>query len=84
MRNDTQRLAFASFLNRLACAQEEPSDWYALVITHYSDEELEEVRRELVRLATKREPNGNPVWDPADRQRFREWAISLGGSRTSN
>ena len=77
--NDPWRLSFASFLERLACGEERPGDWHDHVVTHYLDEELEEVRRELVRLSIQRDPTGSPLWVAADRQQFREWATRLRG-----
>jgi hypothetical protein len=40
---------------------------------HYADEELEEVRRALVRLSIARNPTGKPAWLASDRDQFLRW-----------
>lgn len=77
MLDEYRRLAFAEFLDRLALDTEGPDEWFDLVVTHYLDEGLEEVRRSLVRLAIERDPKGNPTWLDSDREQIRTWSRQL-------
>jgi hypothetical protein len=77
VRNEDQRLTFADFLDRLARDVEGPDEWFDLVVTHYHDEGLKEMRRRLVRLAIERDPRGSPVWLESDREQIRGWAGQL-------
>jgi hypothetical protein len=77
MHVEYDRLAFAEFLEQLACDTASSKDWYDLVITHYRDEGLEEVRVRLVRLMIERDPSGRPAWIDSDREQFRRWAREL-------
>ncbi len=77
MRNEAQRLAFADFLNRLAGDVEGPKEWFHLVVTHYHDEAIEEIRRRLVRLAIERDPGGSPMWLDSDREQILFWSGQL-------
>ena len=45
------RKQFADFLDRLANAPVDAEEWSSFVILHYSDDVLEGVRRDCVRLA---------------------------------
>ena len=47
--NRDPRRAFADFLDRLPQGPRPPADWADMVSTHYSDAELESVRREVAR-----------------------------------
>ena len=51
MNSANDRPAFAEFLDELASGDRDPEKWRNLVITHYFDERLEEIRREVVRMA---------------------------------
>ena len=46
----TSRNEFASFLDRLASGDSSGNDWQQFAVTHYPDEFLEEIRRNVVRL----------------------------------
>lgn len=49
-----------------------------LVVTHYPDEELEGIRRDLVRLSIQRNPTGTAEARRAgDRQQMLRWAERL-------
>jgi hypothetical protein len=42
---------FADFLNRLVSGDTNPEEWQTLVVGHFVDDRLEEIRRQLVRLS---------------------------------
>lgn len=72
------RQTFADFLSRLAIDADREGEWSRLVVTHYPDEELESVRRDLVRLSIERNPTGRvDAWQPADRAQMLKWAEQL-------
>lgn len=72
------RRAFADFLARLATDSDREGEWFQLVVTHYPDEELEAIRRELARLSIKRNPMGGvSAWQPEDRKQMVGWAEQL-------
>lgn len=74
------RQSFAAFLTRLASDSVRHGEWSDLVVTHYADEELEAIRRDLVRLKISRNPSANlDAWQPEDRQQMLTWAKQLGG-----
>lgn len=50
MVNRDRRLTFADFLDRLAAATTSPEEWDDMVIEHYADEVLEDIRVRLIRL----------------------------------
>jgi hypothetical protein len=73
------RQAFADFLARLAADAEREGEWSELVTSHYPDEELEAIRRELVRLSIRRNPTGHvDAWRAEDRTQLLRWAKQLG------
>jgi hypothetical protein len=73
------RQSFANFLSHLAAGSEAEGAWFEQVITHYRDEELEEIRRALVRLGIKRNRTGRvDAWQPEDRAQMLRWAEQLG------
>jgi hypothetical protein len=73
------RQNFADFLSRLATDSDREGEWFRLVVTHYPDEELEGIRRDLVRLSIKRNPTGRvDAWQPEDRTQMVRWAEQLG------
>ena len=45
------RQQFADFLDRLAIAPVDKEEWQSFAVTLYPDEDLEEIRRNCVRLA---------------------------------
>ena len=48
-----ERRVFVDYLNKLVAGADEPGyseDWRRIVINHYPDEQLEEIRRNIVRL----------------------------------
>ncbi len=75
--NNAQRLVFADFLDRLARNVERPGEWADLVVNHYPDDVLEEIRCSLVRLSHERNPLGAPEWLGSDREQILEWAAQL-------
>jgi len=73
------RRNFADFLSRLATDSDREGEWSRLVVAHYLDEELEGIRRDLVRLSIKRNPTGRvDAWQPEDRTQMVRWAEQLG------
>lgn len=46
-----QRQVFDDFLDRLISDKTNPDEWQTLLANHYSNEVLEEIRRQLVRLS---------------------------------
>lgn len=75
------RQSFAAFLTRLASDSVRDGEWSDLVVTHYSDEDLEAIRRDLVRLKLSRNPSADlDAWQPEDRQQMLAWAEQLRGT----
>lgn len=73
----------ADFLCRLATDSD--GEWLRLVVTHYRDEELEGIRRNLARLSIERSPTGAVyAWQPEDRVQMVRWAEQLrrGGAKS--
>ncbi len=66
--HDKHRQAFAAFLDELAGGQNDRSKWAALVIAHYADERLEEIRREVVRQV---------IAGDLDPLKLRTWSLEL-------
>lgn len=50
MLDKTKRKSFADILDKFAEEYANREDWYNHIIEHYTDEGLEEIRREVVRL----------------------------------
>ena len=72
------RKSFADFLSRLASGSEREGEWFQLVVTHYLDEELEAIRRNLVLLGIKRDLTfGVTAWQAEDRAQMLRWAELL-------
>lgn len=81
MSPDVYRQSFADFLSRLATGAEREGEWSQLVVAHYPDEELEAIRRELVRLSIRRNPTGRvDAWEAEDLTQMLRWAEQLGHS----
>jgi len=75
----TLRLKFADFLDRLANDNRVSTiEWQRLVVAHYPDEFLEEIRRCTVRLMQDRLPYHSNT-EPA-REALRCWAMALRSS----
>jgi len=68
------RRLFAAFLERFASGQADPEQWYRLVVNHYLDETLEEVRRDVVRL---RMQNEAMHWSPEEIRQIQAWLRDL-------
>jgi hypothetical protein len=66
--NSTQRKEFAEFLERLAKNKLRPHEWHRRIITHYFDEQLELIRREVSRLG-----GDFALHTPRDQQKLAEW-----------
>ncbi len=75
MTDPDARLAFVRFLDRLALGRASREEWQAFVVAHYSDEELEDVRRRCVRLAINSPTWGE--WSAPERDGFRSLAAEL-------
>jgi hypothetical protein len=69
------RLTFAHFLDRLALGQASAEEWQSLVVEHYRDEVLEDVRRRCVRLAIGSSTWGD--WSASEREGFQALASEL-------
>lgn len=72
-----KRKTFVNYLNKLIAGQYTKDDWFKYIIEHYIDEELEEVRRNIVRL---RIAAGDPKTFPVTnehKERLKEWARDL-------
>lgn len=76
MQNNEWRSEFAAFLDRLANGHQSPIDWSNRVVTHYDDEELEAIRRDVVRLFAKYPPFEN-VTATHTEVKLREWSRVL-------
>jgi hypothetical protein len=70
----TQKV-FADFLNRLVSGDTKPEEWQNLVINHYIDDKLEEIRRQLVRLAISSPDRHN--WEEQDKAQILTWRNEL-------
>jgi hypothetical protein len=74
----TLRQSFAAFLLHLAAGSDDEGEWVRHVITHYRDEELEAIRRALVRLGIERNRAGRGgAWEPDDFAQMLRWAKQL-------
>jgi hypothetical protein len=72
------RRNFAAFLSRLASHSVSDDEWPNPVVTHYSDKELDGIRRDLVRLSIQRNPTGTAgAWQAEDRQQMLRLAERL-------
>lgn len=74
----TDRTTFSDFLDRLADGRTGPLEWQRLVVAHYADAFLEEMRRCTLRLMQDRLPyHGN---SETGRDALRCWAMALRSS----
>lgn len=80
LRPSDQRQAFAGFLEGLASTGTAATDWADYTVAHYADDQLEAIRREVVRLAIERGSGGHPAFLQSDREQFRSWAYILRSS----
>ena len=72
-----KREAFINYLNKLINGQYSKDDWFRYIVEHYLDEELEEVRRNIVRL---RIAAGDPEVFPVTnehKEKLNEWIKKL-------
>ena len=76
------RLTFANFLDRLAADRTNAEEWHALVVAHYGDTVLEDVRRRCVRLAIGAASRGE--WSACEREGFRFLASELRRQATAS
>ena len=77
MIDQIKRKAFADILDKFAEHNANREDWFNYIIEHYVDEELEEIRRNVVRL---RIAAGDPEIFPstnAHRKQLKSWAEEL-------
>ncbi len=77
MNSQAARLTFADFLDRLALDQTSTEEWQTLVVGHYGDEALEEVRRRCVRLTIELTEGIWHRWSASEREEFRSLASEL-------
>jgi hypothetical protein len=71
----SQRGIFADFLAHLALGEVMPEEWQDLVVNHYCDERLEEIRRQLVILAIQ-SPEVHS-WSEQEEIQVRAWITEL-------
>jgi hypothetical protein len=71
----SQREIFANFLAHLALGEVTPEEWQDLVVNHYFDERLEEIRRQFVRLAIQ-SPKVHS-WSEQEKIQVRIWVTEL-------
>ncbi len=72
-----QRQAFIGYLYKLVEGDSSSKDWHNFIIEHYLDEQLEEIRRNIVRLRIKAgDPKIFPVTEE-ERKQLRKWAKDL-------
>jgi hypothetical protein len=71
----SQREIFADFLAHLALGEVTPEKWQDLVVNHYFDERLEEIRRQFVRLAIQ-SPKVHS-WSEQEKIHVRTWVTEL-------
>jgi hypothetical protein len=72
-----KRKEFIVYLNKLIKGHYNNSDWLIYIIEHYLDEELEEVRRNIVRL---RIAAGDPEFFPVTnehKEKLKDWIREL-------
>lgn len=55
MEDHEKRLRFAEFLRRLAAGRVTLADWHTHIVTHFFDDLLESIRRDVARLHLNRE-----------------------------
>jgi hypothetical protein len=72
---ENHRREFAEFLRDFAAGSSSNVDWQRFVVTHYPDEQLEDIRRSLVRLAIDQQ--GSKQLSDEDRKRLQSWACLL-------
>jgi hypothetical protein len=76
MQDNVWRLAFASFLDRFVDGRESSTDWSWYIVRHFYDEELEAIRRDVVRVVVKHPPFESVTADEKD-AKLREWSRVL-------
>ena len=72
------RRQFADFLDRLASGEFDSDEWSSLIVTHYPDEFLEEMRRCTVRLTQDRLVHKSD--SEQGNHTLRAWAIAIRSS----
>lgn len=77
MIDQAKRKAFVDYLHRLVEGDSRSEDWFNFIVEHYSDGQLEEVRRNIVRLRIKAgDPKIFPVTEE-HKEQLRNWAKKL-------
>jgi hypothetical protein len=72
-----KRKIFVDYLHKLIEGDGYSEDWRRIIIEHYPDRRLEEIRRNIVRLRIKAgDPEIFPVTEE-DREKLRNWAKEL-------
>lgn len=66
---------FAEFLRDFAAGSSSDADWQRFVVTHYPDEQLEDIRRSLVRLTIDQQ--GSKQLSNEVREQLQNWARIL-------
>ena len=74
--NNEQRKDFIAFLNRITLDQDiSNEEWQNIVVTHYFDKNLEEVRCQFVRLWIE---SSNPnIWTERNKNKLLLWVNDL-------
>ena len=77
MTDQEKRRIFIDYLHKLIKGDGYSEEWRNIIIEHYSDEQLEEIRRNIVRLRIKAgDPEIFPVTEE-QRERLRNWIEEL-------
>jgi hypothetical protein len=71
------RTLFVDLLVRLARGEVESWQWNELAVAHYSDETLERVRRDCVRLSIQKPDR---CWSAEEIEQIHAWAQELRGT----
>jgi hypothetical protein len=73
-----QRAEFADFLRRVAAGDEGAIEWQRFIVTHYQDELLENIRRQMVKLSIDRD--GGKEWSDSELASLQHWSRQLRGA----
>ncbi len=77
MRMNDHRIAFAKFLRRLVSEQINTIEWQKFIVTHYHDEMLEQIRRNVAKLSIDRD--GGIQWSDSEIEKLQHWSRVLQG-----
>lgn len=74
MIDQEKRQVFIEYLTKLIEGDEYSEDWQKYIIEHYQDEELEKVRRSIVRLRIEA---GDPKFFPVNKKQREQLQILI-------